>query len=34
MRDDSIKNNKSGEEPKNYAPPQSAEEAKNRAEKA
>lgn len=33
MRDDSIKNNKSGEEPKNYAPPQSAEEAKNRAEK-
>ena len=34
MRDDSIKNNKSGEKPKNYAPPQSAEEAKNRAEKA
>lgn len=34
MRDDSIKNNKPGEEPKNYAPRQSAEEAKNRAEKA
>ena len=34
MRDDSIKNNKSGEEPKNYAPPQSAEEVKNHVEKA
>lgn len=33
MRDDSIKNNKPGEEPKNYAPRQSAEEAKNRVEK-